>query len=505
MAAARASSARCELGPDGDRRRGRRPRACAAAAAPASRPASSGRPWPTPPAAQKYIVCNADEGDSGTFADRMMMEGDPFLLIEGMTIAGLAVGATRGYIYIRSEYPHAIAAMERGDRRRPRRRAARRARRRLGHASTSRCASAPAPMSAARRPRCSTASRASAAWSAPSRRCRRIEGLFGQPTVINNVLSLAAVPFILAEGAEAYADFGMGRSRGTMPIQLAGNITHGGLFETAFGITLGELVDEIGGGTASGRPVRAVQVGGPLGAYFPPALFDTPLRLRGLRRARRADRPRRHRRVRRHASTWRSRRASPSSSAPSKAAASARPAGSARCAASRPSTGSSPASDRAEHRAGRGPLRHDEVRIALRAGRLHPLSRDERADAFPRGLRRPRRAPAGSGVRTPMTLIHEIDFGTPAVRADATGHPHHRRRDGHGAGRHLDHARGDAAGHRDPQALRHRHAGCLRLLPALPGRDRGPRGHAGLLHHAGRRRAWSFAPRPSGWNSCARA
>ena len=102
------------------------------------------------------------------------------------------------------------------------------------------------------------------------------QGLFGRPTVINNVLSLAAVPFILAKGAKAYADYGMGRSRGTMPIQLAGNIKHGGLFETAFGVTLGELVDDIGGGTASGRPVRAVQVGGPLGAYFPRALFDTP-------------------------------------------------------------------------------------------------------------------------------------------------------------------------------------------------------------------------------------
>jgi formate dehydrogenase iron-sulfur subunit len=102
------------------------------------------------------------------------------------------------------------------------------------------------------------------------------KGLFGKPTVINNVLSFAAIPFILDGGAKAYADFGMGRSRGTMPIQLAGNVRYGGLFETAFGITLGELVDDIGGGTRSGRPVRAVQVGGPLGAYFPRALFDTP-------------------------------------------------------------------------------------------------------------------------------------------------------------------------------------------------------------------------------------
>ena len=142
--------------------------------------------------------------------------------------------------------------------------------------STWRCASAPAPMSAARRPRCSKASKASAAWCAPSRRCRRIKGLFGKPTVINNVISLASVPIILDKGAAFYKDFGMGRSRGTMPIQLAGNVKHGGLFETAFGMTLGEIVDDIGGGTRSGRPVRAVQVGGPLGAYFPRALFDTP-------------------------------------------------------------------------------------------------------------------------------------------------------------------------------------------------------------------------------------
>src|SRR3984885_15047559 len=102
------------------------------------------------------------------------------------------------------------------------------------------------------------------------------QGLFGKPTGINNVLSFAAIPFILAGGAKTYADFGMGRSRGTMPIQLAGNVKYGGLFEVAFGITLGELIDDVGGGTLTGSPVRAVQVGGPLGAYFPRALFDTP-------------------------------------------------------------------------------------------------------------------------------------------------------------------------------------------------------------------------------------
>ena len=227
-------------------------------------------------AAQKYIVCNADEGDSGTFADRMIMEGDPFVLIEGMAIAGIAVGATKGYVYIRSEYPHAVAAME-------------------------------AAIVAARRGKLLGSSIGGSTFTfdmevrvgagayvcgeetslLDSLEGKRGEvrakpplpahkGLFGQPTVINNVLSFASAPIILEKGASFYRDLGMGRSRGTMPIQLAGNIKYGGLFETAFGITLGELVDDVGGGTRSGRPVRAVQVGGPLGAYFPRALFDTP-------------------------------------------------------------------------------------------------------------------------------------------------------------------------------------------------------------------------------------
>jgi len=227
-------------------------------------------------AAQKYIVCNADEGDSGTFADRMVMEGDPFMLIEGMIIAGIAVGATHGYIYVRSEYPHAIAAMQVAID------AARKANWlgtkiagsahdfdievRVG-AGAYVCGEETALLESIEGKR----GQVRAKPPLPAHK-----GLFGQPTVINNVLSLAAVPFILAEGGKAYADFGMGRSRGTMPIQLAGNIKHGGLFETAFGVTLSELVNDIGGGTASGRPVKAVQVGGPLGAYFPPSLFDTP-------------------------------------------------------------------------------------------------------------------------------------------------------------------------------------------------------------------------------------
>jgi formate dehydrogenase iron-sulfur subunit len=228
------------------------------------------------PAEQKYIVCNADEGDSGTFADRMLMEGDPFLLIEGMTIAGLAVRATKGFIYCRSEYPHAIVAL----------RSAIAIARKAGVLGADVAGSGRAfdidVRTGAGAYVCgeetalleSLEGKRGVVRAKPPLPAHK--GLFGQPTAINNVLSLAAAPFILAEGAKAYADYGMGRSRGTMPIQLAGNLKHGGLYETAFGVTLGELVDDIGGGTASGRPVKAVQVGGPLGAYFPRALFDTP-------------------------------------------------------------------------------------------------------------------------------------------------------------------------------------------------------------------------------------
>jgi len=225
---------------------------------------------------QKYIVCNADEGDSGTFADRMIMEGDPLVVIEGMTIAAIAVGATKGYIYIRSEYPHAIAAMN----------AAIAAAKRAGYLGARVSGSAHSFDLEVRVGAGAyvCGEETSLLESLEGRRgivrakppLPAHKGLFGKPTVINNVLSFAAIPFILAGGAKAYADFGMGRSRGTMPIQLAGNIKRGGLFEVAFGITLGELVDDVGGGTFTGRPVRAVQVGGPLGAYFPRELFDTP-------------------------------------------------------------------------------------------------------------------------------------------------------------------------------------------------------------------------------------
>ncbi|KAK69065.1 NADH-quinone oxidoreductase subunit NuoF [Bordetella holmesii] len=225
----------------------------------------------------KYIVCNADEGDSGTFADRLLMEGDPYALIEGMTIAGLAVGAEYGYIYVRSEYPHAIATL---------RTAIQRAREVgwLGddiHGSGRRfdldvrqgagayiCGEETSLLE-------SLEGKRGVVRAKPP--LPAIRGLFGQPTVINNVISLATVPTILARGAAYYRDYGVGRSHGTLPFQLAGNIRHGGLVEKAFGLSLRELLYDFGGGSASGRPLRAAQVGGPLGAYLPQDQWDVPL------------------------------------------------------------------------------------------------------------------------------------------------------------------------------------------------------------------------------------
>jgi formate dehydrogenase iron-sulfur subunit len=228
-------------------------------------------------AAQKYIVCNADEGDSGTFSDRMVMEDDPFMLIEGMTIAGLAVGATQGYIYVRSEYPHAVAVLDEAI-------AIARTHGYLGDgilgsgkrfelevrmgAGSYVCGEETALLE-------SLEGKRGIVRAKPP--LPAIAGLFGQPTVINNVISLASVPLIFARGADFYKNYGMGRSRGTLPIQLAGNIRHGGLVEKAFGVTLREMLYDFGGGAESGRPIRAVQVGGPLGAYLPESQFDTPL------------------------------------------------------------------------------------------------------------------------------------------------------------------------------------------------------------------------------------
>ena len=219
------------------------------------------------PAPRKFVVCNADEGDSGTFADRMLMEGDPFALLEGMAIAAHATGAAKGYIYVRSEYPHAIAKLQAAIALASPRIAPFEIELRVG-AGAYVCGEETSLLNSIEGKR----GEVRAKPPLPA-----ISGLFGSPTLVNNVLTLAAVSHILREGGtEQYAALGHGKSRGTMPIQLAGNIRHGGLFEAPFGIALKELVYDIGGGTASGRPVKAVQVGGPLGAYIHPDQFDLP-------------------------------------------------------------------------------------------------------------------------------------------------------------------------------------------------------------------------------------
>ncbi len=231
----------------------------------------------TAPGEPKYVVCNADEGDSGTYADRMLMEGDPFAVIEGMAIAGFAVGATQGYVYIRSEYPSAFATMQRALE--------------IAHeagwlgtnvgglgfafdidvrlgAGAYICGEESSLVESLEGKR--GVIRARPPLPVHS-------GLFGRPTVVNNLVTLATVPWIILHGAEAYAELGVGRSRGTLTVQLAGNLMRTGLVEVPFGATIRELIEGFGGGTHSGRPLRAVQIGGPLGAYFPPELLDTPL------------------------------------------------------------------------------------------------------------------------------------------------------------------------------------------------------------------------------------
>lgn len=229
------------------------------------------------PAEQKYVVCNADEGDSGTYSDRMIMEDDPFVLIEGMTIAGIAVGATQGYIYLRSEYPHALKTLNEAIRRAML--AGYLGDNILGsgktfHLEVRRAAGAYVCGEETSLLESLEGKRGLVRFKPP---LPAIEGLFGKPTIVNNVISLATVPIILDKGAQYYADYGMGRSRGTLPIQLAGNLKQTGLVELAFGATLRELLYDYAGGSASGKPIRAVQVGGPLGAYLPESQFDTPL------------------------------------------------------------------------------------------------------------------------------------------------------------------------------------------------------------------------------------
>jgi formate dehydrogenase iron-sulfur subunit len=226
---------------------------------------------------QKFVTCNADEGDSGTFADRMLMEGDPFVLLEGMTIAAIAVGATQGYIYLRVEYPHAHRALNEAI-------AVAYQRGYLGEsvlgsgkrfdlevrlgAGAYICGEETSMLESLEGKR---------GEIRPRPPLPAVKGLFGMPTIVNNVISLASVPIILHQGSAFYRNYGVGRSRGTLAIQLGGNVKRGGLIEKAFGLTLRELLYDYGGGSASGRPIRAVQVGGPLGAFMPESQFDTPL------------------------------------------------------------------------------------------------------------------------------------------------------------------------------------------------------------------------------------
>ena len=287
------------------------------------------------PAPQKYVTCNADEGDSGTFADRMMMEGDPFVLIEGMTIAGIAVGATEGYIYLRVEYPHARRGPEEAIAAAYDRRISRRRRPRQRQALRSRTAHRRRRLHLRRRDVDAREPRGQARRGAVRPPLPAVEGLFGKPTVVNNVISLASVPIILDKGAAFYRDFGMGRSRGTLPIQLAGNIKHGGLVEKAFGVTLRELLVRL-------RRRLALRAG-----RFAPcrsAVRSAPT-CRSRSSTRRSTTRRSPASARCSAtaassssttpSTWRRWRATPWSSAPSSRAASARRAGSDRRAASR--------------------------------------------------------------------------------------------------------------------------------------------------------------------------
>ena len=218
----------------------------------------------------KYVVCNADEGDSGTFADRLIMERAPYLLLEGMALAAKAVGARQGFIYLRSEYPKAALVLEE-------------ALVRLERSGLLKDQLQVELFIGAGAYICGEET--SLLESLEGRRglirakppLPAISGLKGQPTLVHNVVTLSAVPWIVRYGGERYRALGVGASTGTMPFQLSGNVKKGGIVEVPFGMTVRTLVETFGGGTQSGRPIGAIQVGGPLGAYLLPEQFDTPL------------------------------------------------------------------------------------------------------------------------------------------------------------------------------------------------------------------------------------
>ena len=410
----------------------------------------------------------------------MLMEGDPFCLIEGMAIAGFAVGASKGYVYTRSEYPHAIATFDAalGDRPRGGTCWAREfdIEQRVG-AGAYVCGEETSLLE-------SLEGRRGQVRAKPPLPAHK--GLFGQPTVINNVITLASVPVILRDGAEAYQALGFGRSRGTMPIQLAGNVRYGGLFEAGFGLTLGEIVNDIGGGTLSGRPVRAVQVGGPLGAYFPPSLFDTPFDYEAFAAK---DGLIGHGGVVVFDDTvdmaHQARFAMEFCSAESCGKCTPCRIGSVR---GMETMDKILRGHRGRSQSGTDPrsLSHHEVRFALRSGRVHSVPGDECTGTFsgrfpPRAVWRRRLERSSLDVPDPGTRPrNEIRCIGNDGDADRRW-PH-----GHRAGGHLDHARLDGGRDQGAQTLRHRLAGQFRQLPHVPRRDRGPRRHAGILHHAGR-------------------
>ncbi len=226
---------------------------------------------------QKYVICNADEGDPGAFMDRSVLESDPFRVLEGMAIAAFAVHATEGYIYCRAEYPLAVARL----------RSAIRAAQRAGFlgsniADTSFTFDVQIRLGAGAFV-CGeeTALIQSVEGKRGTPRPRppypAVSGLFGCPTLINNVESFASVPTILRKGADWYSSIGVGKSKGTKVFALAGRIVNTGLVEVPMGMTLREIIYDIGGGIPDGRPFKAVQTGGPSGGCIPAEHLDTPV------------------------------------------------------------------------------------------------------------------------------------------------------------------------------------------------------------------------------------
>ena len=226
---------------------------------------------------QKYVVCNADEGDPGAFMDRSVLEGDPHCIIEAMTICGYATGATEGYIYVRAEYPIAVARLQ----------IAINQAKEMGFlgkdifgsgfdfdlhvklgAGAFVCGEETALM---------TSIEGNRGEPRPRPPYPAVKGLFGKPTTENNVETFANIPAIIRNGAEWFASMGTEKSKGTKVFALGGKITNTGLVEIPMGTTLREIIEEIGGGIPGGKKFKAAQTGGPSGGCIPAHLMDTPI------------------------------------------------------------------------------------------------------------------------------------------------------------------------------------------------------------------------------------